>query len=85
VDHACPDAESKHAGVVTFHRVDEGRTRVMLQMDMDPTGTVEKLGDLFGFTDRSVESDLESFKSFIEERGAESGAWRGEVEQDPTS
>jgi uncharacterized membrane protein len=80
-----PDAESKHAGVVTFHRIDEGRTRVMLQMDVEPTGAVEKVGDLFGFTDRSIQSDLDSFKAFIEERGVESGAWRGEVEQDPTS
>jgi uncharacterized membrane protein len=80
-----PDAESKHAGVVTFHRVAEGRTRVMLQMDMEPTDTVEKVGDLFGFTDRSVQSDLENFKRFIEERGIETGAWRGEVDQDPTS
>jgi uncharacterized membrane protein len=79
-----PDAESKHAGVVTFHRVDDGRTRVMVQMDMEPTGAAEKLGDLFGFTDRSVESDLENFKRFIEERGVETGAWRGEVDQDPT-
>jgi uncharacterized membrane protein len=78
-----PDAESKHAGVVTFHRVDEGRTRVMLQMDLEPTGAAEKLGDAFGFTDRSVQSDLDNFKRFIEERGVETGAWRGEVDQDP--
>jgi uncharacterized membrane protein len=79
-----PNEESKHAGVVTFHRVDDGRTRIMLQMDMEPTGAMEKLGDAFGFTDRSVGSDLESFKRFIEERGGETGAWRGEVDQDPT-
>jgi uncharacterized membrane protein len=79
-----PDAESKHAGVVTFHRIDDGRTRVMLQMDLQPTDTVEKVGDVFGFTDRSVQSDLENFKSFIESRGVETGAWRGEVGQDPT-
>jgi uncharacterized membrane protein len=79
-----PDAESKHAGVVTFHRIDEGRTRVMVQMDMEPTGAAEKVGDLFGFTDRSVGSDLENFKRFVEERGIETGAWRGEVDQSTT-
>jgi uncharacterized membrane protein len=79
-----PDAESKHAGVVTFHRVDDSRTRIMVQMDMEPGDAIEKLGDVFGFTDRSVGSDLENFKRFIEERGVESGAWRGEVDQDPT-
>lgn len=27
---------ASNAGVVTFHRVDDGRTRVMLQMDVEP-------------------------------------------------
>jgi hypothetical protein len=30
-----------------------------------------------------VKGDLERFKQFIESRGGETGAWRGEVEQDP--
>ena len=29
-----------------------------------------------------VQGDLERFKAFIEERGAPTGAWRGEIEQD---
>jgi uncharacterized membrane protein len=77
--------ETKHAGVVTFHRLDEGRTRVMLQLDVEPDDWVEKAGDALGVIDRSAKKDLENFKSFIEERGVESGAWRGEVDQDPTS
>src|SRR5687767_11657786 len=33
----------KHnAGVVTFHRIDDMTTRVMLQMDWDPEGLKEK-------------------------------------------
>jgi uncharacterized membrane protein len=80
-----PDSEVVHAGVVTFHRIDEQRTRVMVQMDIEPTSAVEKIGDALGFTERSVASDLESFKTFIEGHGASSGAWRGEVNQDPLS
>ena len=80
-----PDSEVVQAGVVTFHRIDEQRTRVMVQMDFEPTSGVEKLGDALGFTDRSVGRDLENFKAFIEERGIQSGAWRGEVRQDPLS
>jgi hypothetical protein len=38
-----------------------------------------------GVVERNVERDLENFKGFIEERGVETGAWRGEVDQDPTS
>ena len=69
-----------NAGVVTFHRIGEGRTKVMLQLDVEPEGLVEQAGDKLGFVKRRVSSDLERFKAFIEERGAESGAWRGEVE-----
>jgi uncharacterized membrane protein len=74
-----------HAGVVTFHRVDDGRTRIMLQMDYEPEGAKEKVGDALGFAKRRVKGDLERFKKLIESRGAETGAWRGEVSQDPTA
>lgn len=77
--------DTKHAGVVTFHRIDDDRTRVMLQMDVEPTDWVEKAGDALGVLGKKVESDLQDFKTFIEERGRETGAWRGEVRQDPTS
>jgi hypothetical protein len=30
---------------------------------------------------RRVEGDLERFKEFIESRGQETGAWRGDVQQ----
>jgi uncharacterized membrane protein len=73
------------AGVVTFHRVDDGRTRIMLQMDYEPEGAKEKVGDALGFAKRRVKSDLDRFKELIESRGAASGAWRGEVSQDPTA
>lgn len=73
-----------HAGVVTFHRVGESRTRVMLQMDIEPEGLTEKVGDMAGFVQRQVKGDLDRFKGFIESQPAETGAWRGEVGQDPT-
>ena len=73
-----------HAGVVTFHRLADGKTKVMLQMEFDPEGVVENLGDRAGLLKMRVKGDLERFKQFIEARGSETGAWRGEVEQDPT-
>lgn len=66
-------------GVVTFHRVSEGVARIMLQMDYEPEGLVEKAGDLLGIASRRVEGDLERFKAFIEHTGTESGAWRGTI------
>ena len=69
-----------NAGVVTFHRLDDDRTRVMLQLEAEPEGAVETVGDAVGVFDRRVEGDLRRFKEFIESRGAETGAWRGEVD-----
>jgi uncharacterized membrane protein len=70
-----------NAGVVTFHRLSDTKTRVMLQMEYDPQGVVENLGDMLGVVSRRVANDLERFKEFIEARGQETGAWRGEVER----
>jgi uncharacterized membrane protein len=71
----------KNAGVVTFHRLDPGKTRVMLQMDFEPEGLVENVGDKLGIVGRRAEGDLKRFKQFIESRGSETGAWRGEVDR----
>jgi uncharacterized membrane protein len=70
-----------NAGVVTFHRLSDTKTRVMLQMEYEPQGVVENLGDMLGVVSRRVANDLERFKEFIEARGRETGAWRGEVER----
>jgi uncharacterized membrane protein len=72
---------ASNAGVVTFHRLSDNKTRVMLQMEYDPQGAVENIGDMLGVVSRRVSGDLERFKEFIEARGQETGAWRGEVER----
>jgi uncharacterized membrane protein len=74
-----------NAGVVTFHRIADGRTRMMLQLDYEPEGAVENIGDALGVVSRRVEGDLERFKEFIESRGRETGAWRGEIRQERKS
>ncbi len=71
-----------HAGVVTFHKLAEDETRVTVQLDWQPEGIVEKAGAAVGFDDHQVSGDLDRFKTFIEERGRETGAWRGEVPRD---
>jgi uncharacterized membrane protein len=71
---------TQHAGVVTFHKLDDDKTRVMLQLDMEPESLVEKAGEKLGFVERQVKQDLDSFKKLIEERsGRPTGEWRGEV------
>ncbi|MGW4475835.1 SRPBCC family protein [Nonomuraea sp. NPDC004354] len=67
------------AGVVTFHRLDDTTTRVTLQMEYDPEGFVETVGDWLQIVRARVRGDLERFKDFIESRGGETGAWRGDV------
>ena len=69
----------KQGGVVTFHRLGDNKTRVMLQMEYDPQGFVEKVGDMVGAVSMRIQGDLDRFKKFIESHGAETGAWRGEI------
>jgi uncharacterized membrane protein len=70
-----------NAGVVTFHKLDDNRTKIMLQLDWESEGMVEALGAMIGQDDRAVKGDLERFKELVEKRGTASGAWPGEVKQ----
>jgi uncharacterized membrane protein len=70
---------AKNAGVVTFHRLSDDQTRVMLQIDYDPEGFIENVGDALGAVSLRVKGDLQRFKEFIEALGSETGAWRGTV------
>jgi uncharacterized membrane protein len=72
---------AKNAGVVTFHRLDDRKTRVTLQLEVEPEGPVESIGDALGLVARRAKGDMERFKKFIESRGTETGAWRGSVAQ----
>ena len=75
----------QNAGVVTFHRLSAEKTKVMVQLDWEPEGIVEQLGEKAGQDERQVKADLERFRNMIESRGVESGGWRGEVEQGSVS
>ena len=70
---------ARNAGVVTFHRLSDTKTRLMLQLEYDPEGAVENVGDAVGAVSRRVSGDLERFKEFIAARQRETGAWRGEI------
>jgi uncharacterized membrane protein len=72
---------TSNAGVVTFHKLAEARTKVMLQLEVEPEGIVERAGDALGVIRRRAKGDLERFKDLIEGRGVESGAWRGEIKE----
>ena len=72
---------ARNAGVVTFHRLDDHRTKLMLQLDYEPEGAVENIAAAIGVVSGRITADLNRFKKFIESRNLETGAWRGEIEQ----
>ena len=69
-----------HAGVVTFHRLNDAETRIRLELEWSPEGFVETSGAILQIDNVQVKRDLEEFKRLIESRGFETGAWRGEVD-----
>ena len=71
--------DERNAGEVRFEPISDQKTRIHLTMEYDPEGTLENVGDALGAMDRRVQSTVDDFKEFIEGRGRETGAWRGEV------
>jgi uncharacterized membrane protein len=72
------------SGVVSFQSLGPNRTRVTLEISYDPKGFVENAGDAIGVVSRRVENDLKRFKEFLENRGQETGAWRGTIREGQT-
>lgn len=72
--------DTTHAGVVTFHRLSDSKTRLMIQIDWEPEGLVEKVGSVVGVDDHRVRADTKRFKQFIESRGTAEGGYRGDVQ-----
>ena len=71
--------DAPNAGSVRFEPVGPDRTRVNLTMEYEPQGVIENVGDKLGVMSARVQNTVEDFKKFIEQRGQETGGWRGEV------
>lgn len=71
-----------NAGAVTFEPVSPVKTRVKLELEFEPDGLVENVGDKLGFVAAQARRDLDRFREFISERGIETGGWRGEIHRD---
>jgi uncharacterized membrane protein len=56
---------AQNDGAVQFEPLGPDRTKVTLQLDVEPEGLVEKAGDALGVVERRVRSDLERFRVFI--------------------
>lgn len=70
---------AENSGIITFKPIGTNQTHITLQIGYDPEGIIENVGDMLGFVGRRVEADLKRFKEFIEQRGNETGSWRGEI------
>ena len=60
-----------HKGVVSFHRLDDNLTRVMVDMEFEPNGMMEKMASGMRFVKRAVQADLARFKAYVEMKDAE--------------
>lgn len=69
----------EHSGRVSFEELGDDRTRLTVELTHDAQGVLDKLGSVLGLDERAVRTDLENFKSFIEDRDEATGAWRGEI------
>ena len=74
-----------NAGAVAFADIGGGQTSVKLFLEYEAEGIVEKVGDRLNIVAKQAEDDLNRFKSFIEDEGYATGAWRGTVSQGATS
>jgi uncharacterized membrane protein len=72
-------AGTPNGGVVAFHPIAENRTKIVVAMDHQPEGISDVVGTVLGLPQRRVRRDLERFRDLVEQRGAATGAWRGEV------
>jgi len=62
---------TSHSGVVSFHALDDSLTRVMVTLDFQPSGMIEKMGSGLRFAKRAVQADLARFKAHVEMDEAE--------------
>jgi uncharacterized membrane protein len=71
---------TSHEGVISFHKLDDKLTRVMVDMDFHPSGMIEKMGSGMRFVKRAVQADLARFKAYVELGEAEGLEYSHETE-----
>ncbi|MDE0804752.1 MAG: SRPBCC family protein [Acidimicrobiales bacterium] len=57
----------EHSGVITFHHIDEHRSRMGVQLGFDPDGVAETLASALQIVESAIEYDLGAFKASIEQ------------------
>lgn len=68
-----------NGGFVEFRPLGAGQTEISVHIEYDPQGAAESVGSALGIAKNRVHHDLEHLKEFLEQRGVETGAWRGSI------
>lgn len=72
----------EHKGVVSFHKLADNLTRVMVTMEFEPNGMVEKMASGLRFVKRAVQADLARFKAYVEMEQAKGIEYRPNPEHE---
>ena len=70
---------AKNACAVNFSVQSADQTEVRLEIEYEPEGMAENVGDILGLVSARIFGDLVRFKEFIESRQSATGGWRGEI------
>jgi uncharacterized membrane protein len=71
--------DTKNAGCVTFHRLSDDSSRILLQMEFEPEGLLENAADRLDMVGRAVGRELDNFRQFLEARDGPTGRWDGTI------
>src|SRR5438874_5022731 len=71
-----------HRGIVSFHKLDPKLTRVMVDMEFEPAGMMEKMASGLRFVKRAVQADLARFKAHCEMKDAKGIEYRSTRKDD---
>jgi hypothetical protein len=71
-----------HKGIVSFHKLAPNLTRVMVDMEFEPNGMMEKMASGLRFVKRAVQADLARFKTYVEMRDAKGIDYRPNPENE---
>ncbi|MEV0225576.1 SRPBCC family protein [Streptomyces sp. NPDC050704] len=72
-------AKGTTKGVVSFHRLADNLTRVLLVIEYYPKGLFEKTGNIWRAQGRRARLDLKNFARFTTLKGEAEDGWRGEI------
>jgi uncharacterized membrane protein len=69
-----------HHGVATFHELAPRLTRVEINVDVEPSGLIEKSARGMRHVKRAIRADLHRFKAYTMMQEEADGEWRGTIE-----